>query len=69
MAAATEFGADQVVAEANQGGEMIRTLLAQADCKPPIKLVHASVGKRARAEPVAALYEQGPRRTAHRLGL
>ena len=59
VAAATEFGADQVVAEANQGGEMIRTLLAQADCKPPIKLVHASVGKRARAEPVAALYEQG----------
>lgn len=59
VAAAAEFGADQVVAEANQGGEMIRTLLAQADCKSPIRLVHASVGKRARAEPVAALYEQG----------
>ncbi|CAN5319839.1 hypothetical protein BH10PSE1_BH10PSE1_00890 [soil metagenome] len=59
VAAAEEFGAQQVVAEANQGGEMIRTLLVQADCKPQIKLVHASVGKRTRAEPVAALYEQG----------
>lgn len=59
VAAAAEFGAQQVVAEANQGGEMVRTLLAQADCKPPIRMVHASVGKRARAEPVAALYEQG----------
>ncbi len=59
VAAAAEFDAQHVVAEANQGGEMIRTLLAQADCKPQIKLVHASVGKRARAEPVAALYEQG----------
>lgn len=59
VAAASEFGAHQVVAEANQGGEMIRTLLVQADCRLPIRLVHASVGKRARAEPVAALYEQG----------
>ena len=38
---------------------MIRTLLAQAGCEPQVKLVRASVGKRARAEPVAALYEQG----------
>lgn len=59
VATAAEFGAHAVVAEANQGGEMIRTLLAQAGCEPPIKMVHASVGKRARAEPVAALYEQG----------
>ena len=59
VAAVREFGAHQVVAEANQGGEMIRSLLVQADCQPPVKLVHASVGKRARAEPVAALYEQG----------
>ncbi len=56
---AVEFDAWQVVAEANQGGEMVRTVLAQAGCAVPIKLVHASRGKRMRAEPIAALYEQG----------
>jgi predicted phage terminase large subunit-like protein len=56
---AAEFDADQLVAEANQGGEMVRTVLVQAGCGTPVKLVHASRGKRARAEPVAALYEQG----------
>jgi predicted phage terminase large subunit-like protein len=50
--------ADTVVAEANQGGEMVRTVLEQAGCRTPIRLVHASRSKRARAEPVAALYEQ-----------
>lgn len=57
--AAAEFGAQQLVAEANQGGDMVRTVLVQAGCETPVKLVHASRGKRARAEPVAALYEQG----------
>jgi phage terminase large subunit-like protein len=55
----TEFEADVVVAEVNQGGEMVRTLLAQAGCAAPIRMVHARKGKAARAEPVAALYEQG----------
>ncbi len=55
---AREFGATEIVAEANQGGEMVRTVLVQAGCATPIRLVHASRGKRARAEPVAALYEQ-----------
>ena len=59
VAAVREHGADAVVAESNQGGEMVRTILAHADCPVPIKLVHASRGKVARAEPVAALYEQG----------
>ncbi|MGN6424069.1 MAG: DNA-packaging protein [Asticcacaulis sp.] len=58
-AVAREHGARQVVAEGNQGGEMVRTLLAQAGCEAPIRLVHARDGKRRRAEPVAALYEQG----------
>lgn len=58
-AAAQEFGAAHVVAETNQGGEMVRTILVQAGCAAPVKGVHASKGKRARAEPVAALYEQG----------
>lgn len=56
---AREFGAHQIIAEANQGGEMVRTVLAQAGCEAPIKLVHATRGKRVRAEPIAALYEQG----------
>ncbi|WP_125256376.1 DNA-packaging protein [Brevundimonas fluminis] len=51
--------AQTVVAESNQGGEMVRTLLAQAGCAAPIRLVWAGRAKRARAEPVAALYEQG----------
>ncbi len=58
-AVAQELGATVVVAEANQGGEMVRTVLQQAGCAAPIRLVHASRSKRARAEPVAALYEQG----------
>ena len=51
--------ADRIVAEANQGGDMIRTVLATVDDRVPVRLVHASRGKRTRAEPVAALYEQG----------
>lgn len=58
-AVAAEFKADRVVAEANQGGEMVRTLLAQAGCEMRIQLVHASRSKLLRAAPVAALYEQG----------
>jgi len=59
VALAEELNADTVVAEANQGGEMVRTVLEQAGCRTAIRLVHASRSKRARAEPVAALYEQG----------
>lgn len=59
VAAAAEFAAQAVIAEANQGGDMVRSVLAQAGCETPIKLVHASRAKAARAEPVAALYEQG----------
>ncbi len=56
---AREFRAHEIVAEKNQGGEMVRTVLAHGGCETAIKLVHASRGKAARAEPVAALYEQG----------
>lgn len=56
---AREFGAHEIVAEKNQGGEMVRTVLAHGGCETAIRLVHASRGKAARAEPVAALYEQG----------
>ncbi|CAN5444088.1 terminase family protein [soil metagenome] len=52
-------GADRVVAEANNGGAMVRSVLMAADAGLPVRLVHASHGKSARAEPVAALYEGG----------
>jgi phage terminase large subunit-like protein len=57
--AASVWSADRVVAEANQGGEMVRSVLQAADIALPLKLVHASRGKAARAEPVAAVYEAG----------
>ena len=50
--------ADKIIAESNQGGEMVKHTLATVDSNVPIRLVHASRGKRTRAEPVAALYEQ-----------
>ena len=51
--------ADRIVAESNQGGDMVRHTLFTVDRNVPVKLVHASRGKRTRAEPIAALYEQG----------
>lgn len=54
---AREWRADRVVAEANQGGDMVASVLRAADAALPLRLVHASRGKVARAEPVAALYE------------
>jgi phage terminase large subunit-like protein len=57
--AAREWGADRVIAEANQGGAMVESVLRAADHSLPVKLVHASRGKVARAEPVAALYAAG----------
>ncbi len=53
----------RVVAEGNQGGAMVEAVLKGAGLRAPVRRVQASVGKRARAEPVAALYEQG--RVAH----
>jgi phage terminase large subunit-like protein len=56
---ARAWSADRVVAEGNQGGEMVRSVLHAADYALPVRLVHARTGKAARAEPVAALYEAG----------
>ncbi|AXI47047.1 ATP-binding protein [Sulfitobacter sp. SK012] len=53
------YGADRLVAEVNQGGQMVQEVIRQIDPLVPYKGVHASRGKVARAEPVAALYEQG----------
>ncbi|WP_159648077.1 phage terminase large subunit family protein [Sphingorhabdus sp. 109] len=57
--AADRFDADRVIAEANQGGAMVKSVLQAAKISLPVKLVHAARGKVARAEPVAALYENG----------
>lgn len=58
-AAASIWQADRVIAEANQGGAMVESVLRAADHSLPVKLVHASRGKTARAEPIAALYAAG----------
>jgi predicted phage terminase large subunit-like protein len=53
-----EFSADRIVAEKNFGGAMVESVLRAVDKTVPVKMVTASRGKIARAEPVAALYEQ-----------
>ena len=53
------LNADAVVAEVNQGGDMVRSVLAQVDPALPLRTVHATRGKWLRAEPVAMLYAQG----------
>jgi len=60
-------GAERLVAEVNQGGDLVETVLRQVDPMVPYRSVRASRGKSARAEPVAALYEQG--RVRHVRGL
>ena len=57
--AAKAWSADRVIAEANQGGAMVESVLRAASLELPVRLVHATRGKSARAEPVAALYEAG----------
>lgn len=54
-----EFRADRLVAEVNQGGNLVESLMRQVAPNVAYRGVHARVGKRTRAEPVAALYEQG----------
>lgn len=61
------FGADRVVAEGNQGGEMVRHTIQTERRNAPVTIVHASRGKAARAEPVSALYEQNKVRHAGHL--
>jgi phage terminase large subunit-like protein len=63
-AAARRWQADRVVAEVNQGGRMVESVLRAVEPQLPLKLVHASQGKSARAEPVAALFERGAVRLA-----
>jgi phage terminase large subunit-like protein len=51
--------ADRIIFESNQGGDMVAHVLRTESATVPLKGVHASRGKQTRAEPIAALYEQG----------
>ncbi len=51
--------ADRIIAEGNQGGDLVRHTISTQRPNAPITIVHAKQGKSARAEPIAALYEQG----------
>lgn len=59
VAAFRDFEADRIVAEVNQGGDLVETILRQAAPDVPLKKVRATRGKWLRAEPVAALYAEG----------
>lgn len=58
VSAYRKYEADKIVAEANQGGEMVANVIRSVSPDVPVKLVRATRGKYVRAEPVSALYEQ-----------
>lgn len=59
VAAYHEFAADLIVAEVNNGGDMVASVIRSIAPNVPVKKVRASKGKSVRAEPISALYEQG----------
>ena len=61
-----QWEADKIIGERNNGGDMVESTLKHVRKNLPIKTIHASRGKRVRAEPVAALYEQG---RVHHVGI
>ncbi|SIS49844.1 DNA-packaging protein [Phaeovulum vinaykumarii] len=67
MAAMARHGAERLVAEVNQGGDLVEAVVRQVDPLVPFTALRAGRGKGLRAEPVAALYEQG--RVHHLRGL
>jgi len=58
IAAYDEFGADRIVAEKNYGGDMVEATIRSVRRNVPVTIVTASRGKKQRAEPISALYEQ-----------
>jgi predicted phage terminase large subunit-like protein len=54
-----EFEADRIVAEVNNGGDLVESVIRTIDRTVSYVKVHASRGKRVRAEPISSLYEQG----------
>lgn len=67
IAAMARHGAERLVAEVNQGGDLVESVIRQLDPLVPFRALRAGRGKGLRAEPVAALYEQG--RVRHLRGL
>ncbi len=67
IAAMDRHKADRLVAEVNQGGDLVERMIRQIDPLVPYRAVRATRGKVVRAEPIAALYEQG--RVTHLRGL
>jgi predicted phage terminase large subunit-like protein len=65
VAAYHRHKADRIVAEKNQGGDMVENTIRTVSYSVPFKAVHASRGKVTRAEPISALYEQ---RRVHHVG-
>lgn len=59
VAAYHEYKADRLIAESNNGGEMVGVVISTVAGAPRVRLIHASRGKQTRAEPVQNLYEQG----------
>ncbi len=64
VAAAEAWGADRVIVETNQGGDMVEAVLRGVDCALPVRAVTARFGKGLRAEPVALRFEAGKARFA-----
>ena len=60
-----KWEANKIVAEKNNGGEMVKQVIHEVDPDVPVELVWASRGKATRAEPIAAIYEDG---RAHHVG-
>ena len=54
-----EWQADLIIAEGNQGGEMVKHTIKTHNPNVNVKMIHASRGKQARAEPIAAIFEEG----------
>lgn len=54
-----KWKANKIVAEQNNGGEMVAAVIHEVDPDVPVELVHASRGKQTRAEPISAIYEKG----------
>lgn len=59
VAAYKNHGADRIVGEVNNGGDLVEANIRNIDANISYKAVHATRGKAKRAEPIAALYEQG----------
>ena len=60
-----EWDADRIVAEVNNGGDLVERLLRNVDSNIPYRSVRATRGKLTRAEPISALYEQ---KRVHHIG-